>query len=179
LDSGTAARFQTLSGMLTAEKNAEQITLDFPAKPATPSKPPDGLLEALGTRAIHVGRSEFDYLVEVESAKTLRNLTPDFANLRKLPVRGIIVTARSDDTRFDFMSRFFAPAVGVDEDPATGSAHCTLAPYWAEKIGKTNFVACQVSARGGVLRVDLHGDRVHLSGSAKTMAEFEFDSPNG
>jgi len=175
LDSSKAARFQTLSGLLTAEKDGERIILNFPAKPAAPSDPPDGLLEALGTRALSVGRSEFDYLVEVESAKTLRTLTPDFARLRKLPVRGIIVTARSDDARFDFMSRFFAPAVGVDEDPVTGSAHCTLAPYWSAKLGKTDFVACQVSARGGVLKLELNGDRVYLGGEAKTTGNFTFE----
>lgn len=179
LDARRAARFQTLSGMLMAQKEAELITLDFPAKPAAVSEAPSGLLQALGTRAACVGRSEFDYLVEVESANVLRNLTPDFVLLRKLPVRGVIVTARSDDHRFDFVSRFFAPAVGVDEDPATGSAHCTLAPYWAAKLGKTDFIACQLSARGGVLRLRLDGERVHLGGNARTMAEFEFEGANG
>ncbi|HKQ40817.1 MAG TPA: PhzF family phenazine biosynthesis protein [Verrucomicrobiae bacterium] len=178
LDVKSAVRFQTLSGTLMAEKEAELITLDFPAKPAAPSDAPEGLLGALGTSAVYVGRSEFDYLVEVGSAKVLRTLKPDFALLRKLPVRGVIITAPSDDVRFDFMSRFFAPAVGVDEDPVTGSAHCTLAPYWAAKLQKTDFVACQVSARGGVLRLRLDTDRVHLSGHARTMAEFHFERAN-
>ena len=173
------ARFQTLSGTLIARKEGDLITLDFPAKPATPGQAPEGLLEALGAKAIHVGRSEFDYLVEVESGAILRNLKPNFTLLRKLPVRGTIVTAQSDDARFDFVSRFFAPAVGVDEDPVTGSAHCTLVPYWSVKLGKTEFLACQVSARGGVLKLRLDRDRVQLGGHAATMAEFDFDGPNG
>ena len=175
LDTHDVLRFETLSGLLLVSKDGELLTLDFPAKPATPTKPPDGLLSALGASAVYVGRSEFDYLVEVESTKALRNLKPDFAVLRKLPVRGVIVTAPSDDARFDFMSRFFAPAVGVDEDPVTGSAHCTLATYWAAKLGKTKFDACQVSARGGLLKVELAGDRVRLRGKAKTMGEFDFE----
>ncbi len=174
-----AARFQTLSGLLVAHRQDDLITLDFPATAPTLTQPPVGLFEALGAKGIYVGRSEYDYLVEIDSAKTLRALKPDFITLGKLPVRGVIVTANSDDSRFDFMSRFFAPAVGVDEDPVTGSAHCTLTPYWAAKLGKTELVACQVSARGGVLKLGLHGDRVHLGGSAKTIAEFEFAPPNG
>jgi len=179
LDAGKAARFQTLSGTLVAQKDADLITLDFPAKPAEPAPAPNGLLEALGSKALHVGRSEFDYLVEIESAKTLRALKPDFDSLRKLPVRGVIVTAASDDARFDFVSRFFAPAVGVDEDPVTGSAHCTLVPYWGPKLKKSEFLACQLSARGGILRLRRDGDRVHLGGHAATMAEFNFEDPNG
>ena len=179
LDRSTAARFQTLSGLLMVKSEGDLIMLDFPTKPATPTEAPKGLLEAIGAKAAYVGRSEFDYLVEVESAKALRGAKPDFADLRKLPVRGVIVTARSDDARFDFMSRFFAPAVGVDEDPVTGSAHCTLTPYWAGKLGKREFVACQVSTRGGVLNLELRGERVQLGGEAKTMGEFQFDSANG
>jgi PhzF family phenazine biosynthesis protein len=175
LEAAKPARFHTLSGLLSAERNGELITLDFPAKPAQAAEAVSGLLEALGTSAVYVGLSEFDYLVEIESAKALRSLKPDFERLRQFPVRGVIVTARSDDVRFDFMSRFFAPAVGVDEDPVTGSAHSTLAPYWAAKLGKTHFVACQVSARGGVLTLALQGDHVHLAGQAKTVRDFEFE----
>jgi len=179
LDPGSVGRFQTLSGTLVAQKSGDAITLDFPAKPASSAPAPDGLLEALAADAIYVGRSEFDYLVEIESAKALRTLNPAFAMLQNVPVRGVIVTARSDTPQFDFLSRFFAPAVGVNEDPVTGSAHCTLVPYWAAKLGKTNFLACQVSARGGVLKLALAGDRVHLGGSARTVAEFHFDPRNG
>jgi PhzF family phenazine biosynthesis protein len=176
---GRSVRFETISGSLFAHRENELITLDFPAKPSVKAETPPGLLEALGTTAIHVERSEFDYLVEVESAKTLRSLKPDFDRLAKLPVRGVIVTALSDDKRFEFMSRFFAPAVGVDEDPVTGSAHCTLTPYWAGKLGKTKLVACQVSERGGVLRLELNGDRVQLGGKAKTVGDFRFELSNG
>lgn len=172
----SAARFQTLSGLLVACREGEDIALDFPAKRATAAAAVPGLLEALGVAAVFVGRSEFDYLVQLESAKALRELRPDFARLAQLPVRGVIVTAQSDDARFDFLSRFFAPAVGVDEDPVTGSAHCTLTPFWAAKLGKTKFVACQVSPRGGVLRLELKGDRVLLSGKAVTAGQTKFDS---
>jgi len=179
LEKGKSARFQTLSGPLTATRDHDLITMDFPAKPAANAEAAPGLLEALGTSAVYVGRSEFDYLVEVESAKALRNLKPDFERLRELPVRGVIVTASSDDKRFDFMSRFFAPAFGVDEDPVTGSAHCTLTPYWTAKLGKTEFVACQVSERGGVLNLELRGDRVQLGGKARTVGDFRFELSKG
>jgi PhzF family phenazine biosynthesis protein len=174
LKPGTPARFQTLSGLLTAQQNGDEITLDFPAKPAAPAEAPPGLLDAFGFEAVFVSRSAFDYLVQVEPAATLRNLQPDFVRLAQLPVRGIIVTSPSDDSRFDFLSRFFAPAVGVDEDPVTGSAHCTLAPYWASKLGKTHFLACQVSPRGGVLRLELKGDRVLMSGKAVVTGQRQF-----
>jgi len=175
---GKAVRFFTPSGSLLSRRENELITLDFPAKPSVKAAVPPGLLEALGATAIHLERSEFDYLVEVDSAKTLRNLKPDFDRLRELPVRGVIVTAPSDDQHFDFISRFFAPAVGVDEDPVTGSAHCTLTPYWAARLGKTKFVACQVSQRGGVLNLELRGARVQLGGRAKTIRDFRFELSN-
>jgi PhzF family phenazine biosynthesis protein len=174
-DRDQAARFHTLSGMLVAHRSGELITLDFPVKPARAAAAPPGLLEALGADAVYVGRSEFDYLVEVRSAEALRKLRPDFAALAKVPIRGVIVTAQSDETRFDFLSRFFAPAVGVNEDPVTGSAHSTLVPYWTAKLGKTKFVACQVSERGGVLNLELQGDRVHMAGKAKTVGNFRFE----
>jgi PhzF family phenazine biosynthesis protein len=120
-----------------------------------------------------VARNQFDYLVEVESEEALRAMTPDFTALRKLPVRGVIVTARPSSPEFDFVSRFFAPAAGVDEDPVTGSAHCALGPYWAERLGKSEFTAYQASARGGVVRVRLSGDRVILGGQAVTVLRGE------
>jgi PhzF family phenazine biosynthesis protein len=179
LEKGKVARFQTLSGLLTASRDHVLIALDFPAKPATKADAVPGLLEALGASALHVGRSEFDYVVEIESARALRNLKPDFGRLRTLPVRGVIVTAPSDNKSFDFMSRFFAPAVGVNEDPVTGSAHCTLTSYWAAKLGKTKFVACQVSERGGVLNLEMKGDRVKLGGKAQTVDDFRFELSKG
>ena len=116
-----------------------------------------------------VGRSEFDFLVEIDSEATVRNLQPDMTALRQLHCRGVMVTSRADAEEFDFVSRFFAPAVGVDEDPVTGSAHCALGPYWAQHLERRELTAMQVSARGGVLRVRLEGDRVILGGQAVTV----------
>jgi len=125
------------------------------------------------TEASYVGRNDFDYLVEVDSEDTLRALSPDHSTLRKIPVRGVIVTAPSSTPEFDFVSRFFAPGSGVDEDPVTGSAHTALGPYWAGRLGKTEFTAYQASARGGVVRVRLNGDRVILGGQAVTVMTAE------
>jgi PhzF family phenazine biosynthesis protein len=164
------ARFYTRSGKLTADRKGDWIELDFPAKIAVAATAPAELLPALGVaEARFVGKNAFDYLVEVDSETTLRALSPDHSTLRKLPVRGIIVTARSSTPGFDFMSRFFAPGSGIDEDPVTGSAHTALGPYWAARLGKQEFTAFQASARGGVIRVRLEGDRVKLGGQAVTV----------
>jgi PhzF family phenazine biosynthesis protein len=170
LNAGASVRFDTRSGILTATYRDGAIELDFPRTPSTPAETPPGLLEALGVAAKHIGRSRFDYLVEVDSEAVLRRMTPDFKSLAALPVRGIMVTCRADDPRFDFMSRFFAPAAGVDEDPVTGSAHCCLADYWNERLGKTSMTAYQASQRGGVVQVRVAGDRVILGGNAVTIA---------
>ncbi len=169
--SGTdVIRFETRSGTLFAHRESSgEIRLDFPATPEAPASPPDGLLTALGATAEHVGRSKFDFLVHVSDAAVLRGLTPDFVALDKVDARGIIVTAASDDDRYDFLSRFFCPAVSINEDPVTGSAHCCLTPYWAERLGKTEMRAFQASCRGGELRVRLVDDRVHLLGMARTI----------
>ncbi|HEV2448659.1 MAG TPA: PhzF family phenazine biosynthesis protein [Candidatus Sulfopaludibacter sp.] len=173
LPPGAQARFHTLSGLLTADQRGEWIELDFPAKCAIASEAPAELLPALGvSRANFVGKNAFDYLVEIESEADLRALSPDHSTLRKLPVRGIIVTARGSG-EFDFVSRFFAPGSGIDEDPVTGSAHTALGPHWAERLGKTEFTACQASPRGGVVRVRLEGDRVKLGGQAVTVMTAE------
>jgi len=161
-------RFQTRSGLLTAEKRGEWIELNFPATPAVQLSAPVGLLAALGIDAVWVGQSKFDYLVEVASAMELRELTPDFDMLQKLGGRGVIVTAESSTPQLDFISRFFAPCAGVNEDPVTGSAHCTLAPYWESKLRKSEMVGYQASKRGGVVRVRRVGDRVMLGGQAVT-----------
>ena len=121
--------------------------------------------------ALAVAKNPFDYLVEVESEEELRALKPDHSTLRKMPVRGIIVTARSSTTGFDFISRFFAPGSGIDEDPVTGSAHTALGPYWGSKLGKAEMTGFQASARGGVVRVRLNGDRIILGGQAVTVME--------
>jgi PhzF family phenazine biosynthesis protein len=170
LAAGKQARFHTLSGLLTADRRGEWIEMDFPAKVAVPADPPAALLPSLGlATASYVGKNAFDYLVEVESEEIVRSLAPDFSALAKLPVRGIVVTARGKGPEYDFVSRFFAPAAGVDEDPVTGSAHTALAPYWGTKLGKTEMLAYQASARGGVVRVRTLGDRVLLGGQAITV----------
>ena len=174
LPSDEAARFHTRSGLLQASKRGDWIELNFPATPAVPAQPPTGLLEGLGAKeARFVGRTKFDYLVEVASERLLRALEPDHSSLRKLTVRGIIVTARSDSPEFDFVSRFFAPGSGVDEDPVTGSSHCALGPHWARQLGKTDLMAFQASSRGGVVRIRAEGDRVILGGHAVTVLRGE------
>jgi predicted PhzF superfamily epimerase YddE/YHI9 len=160
-------RFFTRSGVLTAYQTLRGIELDFPIKPEQKAEAPEGLAEGLGAELKYVGRNAFDYLVEVDSEATLRALTPNFALLQKLPVRGVIVTARGSD--YDFVSRFFAPASGIPEDPVTGSAHCCLGPYWGPKLGKTEMTGYQASARGGVVNVRLEGDRIRLGGHAVTI----------
>lgn len=166
-------RFRTRSGLLTATRRGEDIELDFPARRATPCRPPAGLLRALGTRSRHVARNQDDLLVEVDSAAHVKALQPDFVRLRELPVRGVVVTARSPGRRWDFVSRFFAPRVGVDEDPVTGSAHCALAPYWAAKLGRDRLRGRQLSARGGDVEVEVRGERVALRGRAVTVVRGE------
>ena len=157
-------QFHTKSGLLKATRKNAWIELDFPVKPPTECLPSSGLLEALGASAKYVGRNEFDYLIEVESEDEVRRLAPDFARLAVVDVRGVIVTSRSSTPQYDFVSRFFAPRAGVDEDPVTGSAHCCLGPYWQERLGKSEFTAFQASARGGVVHVRIAGDRTFLGG---------------
>jgi predicted PhzF superfamily epimerase YddE/YHI9 len=171
LPAGEQARFHTRSGLLTADRRGDWIELDFPVKIATVSEPPPELLPALGVEALAVAKNVFDYLVEVESEEILRGMSPDHSTLRKIPVRGVIVTARSSTPGFDFISRFFAPGSGIDEDPATGSSHTALGPYWGGKLGKSEMTGYQASARGGVVRVRLNGDRIILGGQAVTVMQ--------
>lgn len=174
LSARDTARFQTSSGLLTAVRSGGKIELDFPATRAAPADAPPGLLAALGVRtAAFVGRNVFDYVVELDDEHEVRSLQPDHAQLRSIPARGIIVTSRSRTAGFDFLSRFFAPGSGIDEDPVTGSAHTCLAPYWADKLGRREMTAWQASPRGGVLEVALHGDRVKLRGEAVTVLRGE------
>jgi predicted PhzF superfamily epimerase YddE/YHI9 len=170
---GEEIRFHTQSGLLKAAGEASLIELDFPATPASATPPPPGLLAALGVSVKYVGRSQFDYLVEVDSEDAVRRLAPDFAILSQIDARGAIVTARSTTSGFDFVSRFFAPRAGVNEDPVTGSAHCCLGPYWKGRLGKNELAALQVSARGGVIRVRVVGDRIGLGGQAVTVCRGE------
>jgi PhzF family phenazine biosynthesis protein len=171
---GETARFHTKSGLLTAQQRDGLIELDFPATQEQKSDAPPALLEALGVASPrYVGKNKFDYIVEVGSEDEVRALTPDHALLRQLPVRGVIVTSRGANGQYDFISRFFAPGSGVDEDPVTGSAHCCLASYWSQRLKKNSFTAYQASRRGGTLRVRLEGDRVKLAGRAVTVLRGE------
>jgi PhzF family phenazine biosynthesis protein len=166
----TEARFHTRSGLLTATRSGDWIELNFPATPPAPTALPAGLLDALGlddTR--YTGKTLFDYFIEVADEATVRTLSPDFTVLGRFPIRGIIVTSRASTDGFDFVSRFFAPAAGIPEDPVTGSAHCGLTPYWRAQLGKEALVALQASARGGVLHVRQSGDRIYLRGQAVTV----------
>lgn len=173
LPPGEPARFHTRSGLLTAEQRDGLIWLDFPATPPSPTQPPPELQRGIAAPARFVGRSQFDYLVELESETAVRSLAPDLTLLGRIPVRGIIVTAPSSSPGYDFASRFFAPAAGIPEDPVTGSAHCALAPHWAARLGRTELVGYQASTRGGLVRVRLAGERVHLGGYAVTVLRGE------
>jgi PhzF family phenazine biosynthesis protein len=167
------ARFYTKSGTLTAERHDGWIELDFPAIREEPASAPDELAEAMGARFLYLGKNRFDYIAELESEEAVRRLQPDFTALKKMTIRGIIVTSRSDSPDYDFVSRFFAPGAGIDEDPVTGSAHCCLGPFWQRRLGKTEFVAYQASMRGGTVRVRLNGERVILGGKAVTVLRGE------
>jgi PhzF family phenazine biosynthesis protein len=173
LASGQPARFHTKSGLLTAVRVGDWIELDFPSTPEEAVEAPPGLAEALGALPRYVGKSRFDYLVELDSEETVARLRPDFRALGAISARGVIATARSASPDFDFVSRFFAPASGINEDPVTGSSHCCLASFWSSRLGKKTFLARQISARGGVLKVRLDGDRVRLGGQAVTVLEGE------
>jgi len=167
------ARFHTRSGLLTAECRGDWIELNFPATPDWPVSAPSMLGEALGVTAKYTGKSRFDYLFEVDSEDTVRNLKPDFNLLRKIVARGVIVTSQATSPGYDFVSRFFAPGAGIDEDPVTGSAHCCLGPFWSKRLGKNQLLAYQASRRGGTVRVRVAGERVYLSGQAITVLRGE------
>lgn len=167
------ARFDTKSGRLTADRRGEWIELDFPSTPTAETPAPPGLLESLRTKARRVERSRFDFLVEVDGEETVRAIAPDFGGLARIDARGIIVTSRASAPGVDFVSRFFAPAVGIDEDQATGSSHCALAVYWSTRIGKMRMSARQLSLRGGRVEVELVGERVRLAGQAVTVVRGE------
>jgi len=169
LSADRQARFYTRSGLLSAVHKDSWIELDFPAEPEKQTDMPDGLSEALGVAVRYVGKNRFDFLVELESAESVRKMVPDFTRLSSISSRGFIVTSPSDSSQYDFISRFFAPAAGVNEDPVTGSAHCCLGPYWAKKMGREALTGYQASARGGVVRVRVGDDRVYLGGQAITV----------
>jgi PhzF family phenazine biosynthesis protein len=172
-DGNEPIQFHTKSGLLSCMRYGDFVELDFPATPAHKVEPPAELLRALGVTPSFAGRSKFDKFVLVESEAVVRSIKPDFEKLRQIPMRGVIVTGPSDDPRFDFVSRYFAPGAGIDEDPVTGSAHCCLAPLWSQRLGKTQMTAYQASGRGGVVRVRVSGERVFLSGQAVTVIKGE------
>ncbi|MCZ6491183.1 MAG: PhzF family phenazine biosynthesis protein [Acidobacteria bacterium] len=167
------ARFHTRSGLLLAARKDGWIELDFPLEPQEQTDAPAGLTESLGVTPKYVGKTRFDYLVEVESEDIVRRLQPDMGKLAKFPVRGVMVTSGSSAKDYDFVSRFFGPGAGVDEDPVTGSAHCCLGPFWGSRLGKTEVTGYQASARGGFVRVRMNGDRVVLRGKAVTVLHGE------
>lgn len=165
-----ACRFNTRSGVLTARLRDGWIEVEFPRENFTEIEAPDGLAEALGTKPLSVVEHPLSYcLSEVESEEIVHGLCPDFSALKKLPFHGFIVTSTSDSEDLDFVSRFFAPGMGVEEDPVTGSAHCVLGPYWEERLGKSTLMAYQASARGGHVKVEVKPERVCLSGQAVTV----------
>ncbi len=169
LASDRQARFYTKSGLLSAVRKDSWIELDFPAEPETQTDIPEDLFKAFGIVAQYVGKNRFDFLLEFASAETVRKIAPDFTLLSSLSGRGFIITSRADSSKYDFISRFFAPAAGINEDPVTGSAHCCLGPYWAKKLGKKELTGYQASARGGVVKVQVGDDRVYLGGQAVTV----------
>jgi len=162
---GEAVRFDSRSGELWVRRNEGRLQLDFPALPAKGCYAPAGLVEALGVRPLEILAAD-DYLVVLENERSVRAVRPDYRRLAELDRRGVIITSPGDDV--DFVSRFFAPGAGIDEDPVTGSAHCSLAPYWAQKLGRDELRARQVSERGGELWCEVSGDRVLIAGHAVT-----------
>jgi PhzF family phenazine biosynthesis protein len=171
IDAQQTAVFHTKSGELRADRDGDWIVLDFPAEGPVETADAATVAAALGCPVAEAAWNRFDLLAELESDSAVRDAEPDLAAIRALGCRGLIVTARSTDPAYDFVSRFFAPAVGVDEDPVTGSAHCFLGPWWGEKLGKPSLTGYQASARGGVVGVELHDDRVYLKGKAVTVLD--------
>ena len=175
-----AALFHTRSGWLTCRRADRRVVMDFPAQPARAASPPvDDLADRLGARLLWAGTNGTDWLIELDDAATVRALTPDLRRLAEIPARAIMVTAAGDDGVHDFISRVFAPASGIDEDPVTGSAHCCLGPFWGKRLGRRDLVGWQASRRGGAVGVGLRGERVELSGSAVTVLRGELAGLGG
>jgi PhzF family phenazine biosynthesis protein len=166
-------RFHTRSGWLTCHRRSDRIEMDFPLRPVKEVDPPDGLLEALGVDAVAVFESAVSYLIELGSEDEVRACTPDFVRMNAIPDSWTCITSVAATPGFDFVSRFFAPAGGIDEDPVTGSSHCALADYWSKRSGRTDFRAFQCSKRGGVVFARIEGDRVMLGGQAVTVLRGE------
>jgi PhzF family phenazine biosynthesis protein len=172
-DAGGEIAFRTRSGVLRAVRSGREIELDFPLVREEPADAPAGLVEALGVTPRYVGRCRFAHLIELSADEEVRQAQPDFPRLARLPISSVILTSRSTNPRFDFVSRFFAPGAGIDEDPVTGSAHCCLADFWRKRLGKDTFLAYQASRRGGVVRARAGAERVSLGGQAVTVSRGE------
>jgi len=166
--------FHSASGPLTVSRTNAGYVMDFPARPTEPVATPPGLAEALGVDPIEVVVDRFNYLARLESAQVVRELSPDIAAIARIDRSGVIVTALGD-SGYDFVSRYFAPAKGIPEDPVTGGAHCALAPYWGKRLNKTAFLAYQASPRGGEIKCRLAGDRVELEGACVFYLEGEVE----
>jgi len=171
--SGASIVFSTRSGSLTARQVDDLIELDFPLLDEQPAQAPPALATALGVSPVYVGQSKHDLVVQVATEAEVRAARPDLARLAEIPTRGIMLTAESSSSEFDFVSRFFAPAAGINEDPVTGSAHCCLASFWCKQLAKSSFRAYQASPRGGVVQVRIEGERAVLGGRAITVARGE------
>ena len=168
------ANFYTLSGPLVAERRGDLVELNFPAQTVEAAGVPEHLVEALSIPMSYVGRSERKvYLVETDSEETVRAMKPDFIMLLQVPMRSVIVTSRGSTSGYDFVSRYFAPGLGIAEDAVTGSAHCALGPYWSKRLGQTSFGAYQASPRGGEIQLRVEGERVYLAGQAVTVSRGE------
>jgi PhzF family phenazine biosynthesis protein len=167
----TAARFETRSGVLTATRAGDEVELDFPADEVAPVEPDPDLLGALGVADAVASTGRIGWVLELADTDAVRAVSPDFARLAAFDIA--VVTARSDDPAYDFVSRCFGPKFGIDEDPVTGSAHCALGPYWAARLGKRELTGYQASARGGVVHVRVDGDRTALAGRAVTVTRGE------
>lgn len=170
---GQPIDFHTRSGVLSCHQRTDRIEMEFPTRPTRPVEPPIELLEALGVQPINSATSDVGYVLELSSERDVRSVAPDFAQLREVPDGWTCITAVADTGGFDFVSRFFAPHAGIDEDPVTGSAHCALADYWSKRSQRSEFRAYQCSRRGGVVFVRLEGDRVMLGGQAVTVLRGE------
>jgi PhzF family phenazine biosynthesis protein len=173
LSADQQARFHTRSGILTVNLADKMLKMHFPAQPPKEIPTLPIVLRIFGVTPVYVGQNRFDMLVHVRDADTVTDFIPDFYELAQISARGIILTSKSEDDRYDFISRFFAPRVGVNEDPVTGSAHCCLGPYWSEILGKTELCAYQASARGGEVRVQVLPSAVMLGGYAVTVLRGE------
>ncbi|MBK8549707.1 MAG: PhzF family phenazine biosynthesis protein [Ignavibacteria bacterium] len=168
------AVFHTVfKGILTAKKAGDEIELNFPANPPFQSEQNEELEKALGIKPVNLETTDHHYILELDSETIVKNVRPDFNLLNKLEKYGTIITAKAEKNDYDFVSRFFAPAKGINEDPVTGSAHCVLAPYWSKKLNKKSMKAYQTSQRGGYLNVTMEGDRVLIAGKAVTVLKGE------